>query len=785
MAAGSFGGGGLGFGLRMILEDAFSGVADRIRESMQNLDTATDSAAESIQASFGKMAAGVGMVMSGMQLLEPLKKAMDARSEFEVYEAQFTTLLKSAEAAKTAMDNIRQDALDNPVFGTKGLVAANAAMISTGKIGAEQARRVTNNLANALAAVGKGDEELARMSANLQQIGNLGKATSMDIKQFGMAGLPIFTLLEQSTGKSTKELDKMDITLEMLDEAFTKAAGAGGMFEGGMERMAKTSAALKAAFEENVTNTFADWGKMIEPVTKALYSVLGDLLQTLRNFVATPFGKVLVWVVTLTLLAGAFILVTGGLTMIATAIWPVIKAMWAMNVAFMASPIGWFVIAVMAAVAAVMALKMIMDKSSASWNGYKDSMANAAKTKEDLLAKQEKGIKLTEEETESLNKALATLKGGWDEYYNSLSPIERAMTNIGTIFEAIGEMFQYSDTEFIGMSEGMAERLKEMGLYEFAINVGEWIVAIKNFFAGLWEGLQPLITTFKEIFNTLKDSFMAIWDTLKSAIESIFGSFNAGGQEMSSFANIGKTVAKIITMAFKPLVWILQLIAWVIRNLVVPVIQFFIKIMTPFYAAIVQGIKWIIQGMVWLNDRWDAIWNGLWGAISWLWDKFVGFLGWWLSLPGRFLQFGINIMKGLWNGFKSMFPAIAEWIEGMVNKFVGKILGMIDKIKNGLKAAWNWVTGNDDTTPSAQPAAVTASGSVVPMPMSFEPSAIGGMMANNLGQQWQPSYMPKGATEKVTDKRTEQVNVTLQIDGDKVADAMIDKLDMKKARNNE
>ncbi len=210
---------------------------------------------------------------------------------------------------------------------------------------------------------------------------------------------------------------------------------------------------------------------------------------------------------------------------------------------------------------------------------------NAAKTKEDLLAKQEKGIKLTEEETESLNKALATLKGGWDEYYNSLSPIERAMTNIGTIFEAIGEMFQYSDTEFIGMSEGMAERLKEMGLYEFAINVGEWIVAIKNFFAGLWEGLQPLITTFKEIFNTLKDSFMAIWDTLKSAIESIFGSFNAGGQEMSSFANIGKTVAKIITMVFKPLVWILQLIAWVIRNLVVPVIQFFIKIMTPFCAA--------------------------------------------------------------------------------------------------------------------------------------------------------------------------------------------------------
>lgn len=66
------------------------------------------------------------------------------------------------------------------------MIKSNQMLITTGE-SAEKSREAINSLANAVALTGGDSYALERMASNLQQIKNVGKATSMDIRQFGMA----------------------------------------------------------------------------------------------------------------------------------------------------------------------------------------------------------------------------------------------------------------------------------------------------------------------------------------------------------------------------------------------------------------------------------------------------------------------------------------------------------------------------------------------------------------------------------------------------------------------
>ena len=78
------------------------------------------------------------------------------------------------------------------------------------------------------------------MASNLQQIRNAGKATSMDIRQFAYAGIDVYGILAETTGKNVEELKKMDITYEQLSEALIKASSEGGKYYNGQITMSDT-----------------------------------------------------------------------------------------------------------------------------------------------------------------------------------------------------------------------------------------------------------------------------------------------------------------------------------------------------------------------------------------------------------------------------------------------------------------------------------------------------------------------------------------------------------------
>lgn len=130
--------------------------------------------------------------------------------QMEKYTTGFTNMLGSAEKAQAVLNQIKQDAARTPL-NVDSLVQANQLLISAG-VSAGEARSTILALGDAVSATGGGSEVLSRMAANLQQIKNVGKAASIDIKQFAMAGIDIYGVLADYTGKSTAEVQGMTIT---------------------------------------------------------------------------------------------------------------------------------------------------------------------------------------------------------------------------------------------------------------------------------------------------------------------------------------------------------------------------------------------------------------------------------------------------------------------------------------------------------------------------------------------------------------------------------------------
>ncbi|MST82878.1 tape measure protein [Bilifractor porci] len=236
-------------------------------------------------ADFAKSAAkiAVGAIASVSTAIVGLgTMGVSYNAEIEKYQTALTTMLGSSEKAEAALEAIKKDAATTP-FDVKGLVQANNFLISTGE-SAEESRKTIMALGDAVAATGGGNDELQRMSQNLQQIKNAGKATSADIKQFAYAGIDIYGILADYTGKSTKDVKEMDITYEELTAALQQAASEGGRYYDAMNNQSKTFNGQLSNLKDNAS---ALVGQVFEPIsetlTKKLMPAANDAIQQLSD----------------------------------------------------------------------------------------------------------------------------------------------------------------------------------------------------------------------------------------------------------------------------------------------------------------------------------------------------------------------------------------------------------------------------------------------------------------------------------------------------------------------
>lgn len=193
-------------------------------------------------------------------------------AQIEKYTTGFTNMLGSAQAAQEAMQAIQEDAARTP-FDVASLTQANQLLISAGE-NAAYSRKVINALGDAVSATGGGNAELSRMAANLQQIANVGKAATIDIKQFAYAGINVYQVLADYTGKSVQEVQNMTISYDLLSQALIAASEEGGRYYNAMDTQSQTMNGRISTLKDNVSQLA---GLMTGDLSSGIGVVIGHL----------------------------------------------------------------------------------------------------------------------------------------------------------------------------------------------------------------------------------------------------------------------------------------------------------------------------------------------------------------------------------------------------------------------------------------------------------------------------------------------------------------------------
>lgn len=163
-------------------------------------------------------------------------------AELESARQGFITLLGSAEKADKTLERIKKEAARTP-FEIVGLTQATQLLSTVTKDG-DRALDFILDIGEGLAAMGRGQAELDRISVNLQQIAATGRAYGIDIRQFAFAGIPIYEMLQEETklaGEAlTDFIETGGVTFAMLEKMFQASTEEGGRFFGAFKNQLGT-----------------------------------------------------------------------------------------------------------------------------------------------------------------------------------------------------------------------------------------------------------------------------------------------------------------------------------------------------------------------------------------------------------------------------------------------------------------------------------------------------------------------------------------------------------------
>ena len=417
---------------------------------------------------------------------EVTKMGVEYNAQIETYQTALTTLTGSAEEANKIIEQVKKDAASTP-FEVASLVKGNQLLISAG-LSAEQARDDILALGNAISATGGGEEELSRMVINLQQIKNVGKASALDIKQFAYAGIDVYGLLADYTGKTREEVADLDITYEDLTGALKFASQEGGKYFNAMEKQSKT-------FNGQLSNLKDNFMAFLGEVTIPLFTFLKDEVLPIINGILDGALGIDEGInkLTETFLNGVMSMVNSLLENLPTFL--------QMGINILLSLIRGISQALPDLIP--MMVKVIMD------------MVNILLDNIDLII--ECGIQLLVALTEGIMNALPEL----------MSRLPEIIIKITTkLIELAPQLWSASLRIILALAEGLIRYIPEIisripqiiksMVSAFKQGLGDFINIGKNLLKGIWEGIS---NTKEWLVNKIKD----IGKTITGAFKKIFG----------------------------------------------------------------------------------------------------------------------------------------------------------------------------------------------------------------------------------------------------------------------
>lgn len=201
------------------------------------------------------MVAGIGLAAAGaMSAVSTIKHGFVLAANLEQAEVAFTTMLGSADKAKSAIADITAFSAKTP-FQMPDLVEMGRGLLSA-KTSAEQLVPTMRVLGDISAAT---NTPLSEMTDIYTKIKLQGKAGLEEIMQLARRNVPIFEELEKVTGQNRTALLDMvsdgQIGITEIQKAFINLTSAGGTFENMMDKQSGTMAGLWSTLTDNINLT--------------------------------------------------------------------------------------------------------------------------------------------------------------------------------------------------------------------------------------------------------------------------------------------------------------------------------------------------------------------------------------------------------------------------------------------------------------------------------------------------------------------------------------------------
>ena len=203
----------------------------------------------------------LAMGAANLAVLKFADSVIKAAGNMEMIKTQLRVVTGSAKEADETFRELQEFAAKTP-FGIEGITDTGIQLLNVG-VAAEDLKSTLQMLGD---AAGGSQEKLNRIMMNYTQILSVGKASTMDIRQFAQANLPIYAELEKVTGKSGEALQNMittgQITGEVVTAAFKSMTSEGGKFYQGMGLAADTYQGKLMTMQDSITNLAAKFGEL-------------------------------------------------------------------------------------------------------------------------------------------------------------------------------------------------------------------------------------------------------------------------------------------------------------------------------------------------------------------------------------------------------------------------------------------------------------------------------------------------------------------------------------------
>jgi tape measure domain len=462
-----------------------------------------------------KAAVAIGAIGSVIKsITDSGTEAIMAAAKMKQYEIAFTTMLKSAESGKAMMQDLQDFAAKTP-FDVPGVVEAAQQLTAFG-FEAKDIIPTLTTLGDAAAGLGRGSEGVKLMGYALGQIKAAGTLKTQDVNQLVNAGVSVWQMLADASGKSVAEIKDMT-EKGMIDslaaiEVITK--GMQDNYGGMMAATGKEVTGLVNEISEGMGNGLALIGSYltdslgIKDVLKTVADSISDMSNAFRlaKDAGKSFGEAL-----LTAVPAPVLIIIGTLASLigATLVGAIAVAVTAIGA--LLAPVAGTVIAIAAVGTAISALLVTSETArnilSAVFEDVETKISTVVEVVSDLA-----NIFMDSSKTlgERFFEAIGYVAGLFDSLADNVwEAMGKALDNVEEFVSDSVDSF----ADFITGGADMGDDFVEM-----MGNVAERAVTdITNWFSGLPAKIEG-------IFNSIKAGFDISANNGKLGIQGWAGS---------------------------------------------------------------------------------------------------------------------------------------------------------------------------------------------------------------------------------------------------------------------